>query len=77
VKYNKKEIGKEEGLLAMEEDCCICMDKHELNSVVEGPCGHKVGKWCFEEWSKKCRSGCVTCPLCRANCNEVSEMVVV
>lgn len=77
VKFNKKEIGKEEGLMSMEEDCCICMDKHQLNSVIQGSCGHVIGKCCFEEWSKKCGSGCVTCPLCRANCNEVSEMVAV
>jgi len=60
----------------MKEDCCICLNSHELKAVVEGPCGHQFGKYCFQEWSKKCTNATVACPLCRGNCNEVAEFVV-
>lgn len=60
----------------MKDDCSICLNNHELNTVVEGPCGHQFGKYCFQEWSKKCSDSNIVCPLCRGNCNEVTEFVV-
>ena len=72
VIYKKKEIKEEESMRAVE--CCICMEEHNICCTIEGPCGHKLGKSCFEEWVKKSKNN-VCCPLCRGNCNEVSELV--
>jgi len=69
-------ISEELALKPMKDDCSICLDKHELNSVVECPCGHQFGKYCFQEWSKKCTTANIGCPLCRGNCNQVTEYVV-
>jgi|Laugresubdmm15sn_1035100.scaffolds.fasta_scaffold17832_2 hypothetical protein len=74
VSYNKKEISEEYANTWMKDDCCICMDKHTMNSIIEGPCGHQIGKYCFQEWSKKAK-GHVNCPLCRGECDTVSELV--
>lgn len=75
VEYTKTEIPSIEATLPMIDDCCICMDKHQLNSVIRGPCGHMIGKTCFQEWANKCKEN-VCCPLCRTNCNQVTEFVV-
>jgi hypothetical protein len=74
VKYTKTTISKAEAQLHMVDDCCICMDKHTLNSVVKGHCGHVIGANCFKEWASKCTHNKVSCPMCRADCNEVLEM---
>lgn len=74
VSYKITKISKLDAQLPMLDDCCICMEKHQLNSVIEGPCGHKLGKTCFKEWVTKCKHT-VTCPLCRVTCNEVLEIV--
>ena len=74
VSYNKKEISEEYANTLMKEDCCICMDKHTMNSIIEGPCGHQIGKYCFQEWSKKAK-GHVNCPLCRGECDTVCVLV--
>lgn len=76
VKYTKTSISKEEAQLHMVDDCCICMDKHTLNSVVKGHCGHVIGANCFKEWASKCTHNKVSCPMCRADCKEVLEMTV-
>lgn len=76
VVFKTTAISEELALKPMKEDCCICLNSHELNAVVEGPCGHQFGKYCFQEWSKKCTNATVACPLCRGNCNEVAEFVV-
>jgi hypothetical protein len=76
VEFKKTAISEELASTHMKEDCCICFDNHELNAVVEGPCGHQFGKYCFQEWSKKCTNANVACPLCRGNCNQVAEFVV-
>lgn len=73
VTYKKKEITEDESSCVME--CCICMEEHNICSTIEGPCGHKLGKGCFGEWVKKSKTN-VCCPLCRGNCDEVSEFVV-
>lgn len=75
VIYNKKEISEEEAESLMEEDCCICMEKHTMNSVIEGQCGHQIGKCCFQEWAKNSKKH-IDCPLCRGKCNHVTEFVV-
>ena len=76
VVFKTTAISEELASNPMKEDCCICLNSHELNAVVEGPCGHQFGKYCFQEWSKKCTNTTVACPLCRGNCNEVAEFVV-
>jgi len=76
VVFKTTAISEELASKPMKEDCCICFENHELNAVVEGPCGHQFGKYCFQEWSKKCTNANVACPLCRGNCNEVAEFVV-
>ena len=75
VTYTKKEISQEDAESLMTDDCCICMEKHTLNSVIQGSCGHQIGKCCFQEWANKSKTN-VYCPLCRADCNHVSELVV-
>lgn len=74
VRYIVKEISNEESVLSMKDECCICMEKHTLNSIIQGPCGHQIGKVCFEQWSKMCVCH-VTCPLCRIPCVEVIDMM--
>ena len=74
VKYTKKELTKLVADSPMQDDCCICMDRHTLNSAIQGPCGHIIGKSCFQDWASKCKID-VSCPLCRVNCNEVFEIV--
>jgi len=76
VVFKTAAISEEQASTPMKEDCCICLSSHELNAVVEGPCGHQFGKCCFQEWSKKCTNAAVACPLCRGNCNQVTEFVV-
>jgi hypothetical protein len=75
VQYTQKEISKEEALLPMLDDCCICMEKHRIHSTIQAPCGHQIGKSCFQEWARKCTHHDVSCPLCRVHCHEVLEMV--
>jgi hypothetical protein len=75
ISYTKKEISEQEAETLMAEECCICMDKHTMNSVVQGKCGHQIGKACFQEWASKCASH-VSCPLCRTSCGSVTEYVV-
>lgn len=74
IQYTQKEIPKDKALLHMEDDCCICMEKHRIHSTVQPPCGHQIGKSCFQEWAKKCVNK-VSCPLCRVHCHDVFEMV--
>jgi hypothetical protein len=73
VKYITKEISLEEGKSDTKEECSICMEKHNMSAVMEGKCGHQMGKSCFEEWAKK-SNGHVYCPLCRGNCDTVYEL---
>ena len=65
-----KELSQEEKNTLMKDDCCICMEKHTMDSVIEGKCGHQMGKCCFQEWVKKSK-GHVYCPLCRGVCDTV------
>lgn len=73
VKYTKKEINEKEAMEGMKDDCCICMEKHSMNTVIECKCGHQMGKCCFQEWANKSK-GHVYCPLCRGNCDTVWEL---
>ena len=72
--YKKKQLTSEELKEPMKEDCSICMEKHDMCSVIEGPCGHQFGKSCFERWVNNSRY-IVKCPLCRGDCTEVCEYV--
>jgi hypothetical protein len=74
VQYTKKELTKIVADAPMQDDCCICMDRHTLKTTIQGPCGHIIGKSCFQDWANKCHQN-VSCPLCRVNCNEVFEIV--
>ena len=75
VNYTKKEIKCTDAIKGMTDDCCICMEKHSINKVIEGKCGHQMGKSCFQEWANKSK-GHVYCPLCRGNCDTVWELVL-
>jgi hypothetical protein len=74
VNYTKKEIKFQEAAKGMKDDCCICMEKHSINTVIEGKCGHQMGKGCFQQWANKSK-GHVYCPLCRGNCDTVWELI--
>jgi len=73
VNYTKKEIENLDAIKGMKDECCICMEKHSINKVIEGKCGHQMGKSCFQEWANKSK-GHVYCPLCRGNCDTVWEL---
>jgi len=73
VKYTTKEISEEEAMSLMKDECCICMEKHIMTTVIEGKCGHQMGKCCFQEWANKSTDH-VYCPLCRGNCDTVCEL---
>lgn len=81
VTYHKKTVTEETLRNTMVDDCCICLNKHTICSVIEGPCGHQIGKGCFQEWAKKSTNTTTTtrtttrCPLCRTDCNEVTEFI--
>jgi len=80
VTYHKKTVTEETLRTTMVDDCCICLNKHQMCSVIEGPCGHQIGKGCFQEWVKKSTTTTTTttttrCPLCRTDCNEVTEFI--
>ena len=72
VSYRKKYISEDEAQTLMKDECCICMEKHTMESIVQGICGHQMGKCCFEEWAKKSTNH-VYCPLCRGKCNTMWE----
>lgn len=76
VVFKTTAISEEVASKPMKEDCSICLNNHEMNDVIEGPCGHQFGKYCFQEWTKKCSAANVGCPLCRGNCNQVTEFIV-
>lgn len=75
VSYRKKYISQEEAKSLMKDECCICMEKHTMDSIVQGKCGHQMGKCCFQEWAKKSTNH-VYCPLCRGKCNTMWEPMV-
>jgi len=75
VSYRKTYIPQDEAQTLMKDECCICMEKHTMDSIVQGKCGHQMGKCCFQEWAKKSTNH-VYCPLCRGNCNTMSELMV-
>lgn len=70
VSYITKELSPEDSTTLMKDDCCICMEKHTMNSIIEGKCGHQMGLCCFQEWVKKSKVH-VYCPLCRGHCDTV------
>ena len=73
VNYTKKEIENLDAIKGMKDNCCICMEEHSINKVIEGACGHQMGKSCFQKWANKSK-GHVYCPLCRGNCDTVWEL---
>ena len=75
VSYRKKYIPQDEVQTLMKDECCICMEKHTMDSIVQGKCGHQMGKCCFQEWAKKSTNH-VYCPLCRGKCNTMWEPMV-
>ena len=44
-----------------EEQCSVCYSVHDINDIVNTPCGHKFCQTCFFRWFRLNR----TCPLCR------------
>lgn len=59
LKYTKSE--------ADDDECTICLEKHDSSSFVVLECGHMFHKKCIEKWaSERYRSfQTIICPLCK------------
>jgi SNF2 family DNA or RNA helicase len=51
------------------EDCPICLESIDKNSIVVTKCGHKFCYKCIDILSKNSNYGCVVCPQCKEMLN--------
>ena len=68
-----KPLSEEEATAPMEEECVICMSKHQMVESCVINCGHRFGAACLGKWNQKHAS----CPLCRTLCTEITVYTAV
>ena len=49
------------GVSLLKDECPICMNNIDQNSLITTPCGHKFHRVCLSEWKATNN----TCPICR------------
>jgi hypothetical protein len=73
----QKVLSKKEAQSNMDDQCSICLEKHQKINTVLTSCGHQFGLICFNQWKNASmnQNQITKCPLCKQNVSKTCTFI--